>query len=124
MKELTPLLKKAKSDKGVIAVALFGSYARNEPYRDLDVCLFLTPQKYTKIELSQKRMDYMQDDETIDVQVFQQLPLYIQIRILKDAKILYCRDMDALYDIYFATLREYDHYKYIYEGYLEAVSYG
>ena len=106
MRTIDFIIRKAKNDKSVLAVALFGSYARGEPHKDLDLCIFLIPQKYTNKELSHKKMEYLQDDERYDVQVFQQLPIYIQIRILKEAKILYCKNEDDLYDMYFKTLQD------------------
>lgn len=117
-------IKQAKRDKQVLAIAVFGSYARGEHYRDIDVCVFLTPRTYSEQELSLKKMEYVLEDEKYDVQIFQQLPLYIRKRILKEAKILYCRDEGELYDLYFEAIRDFDHFQHIYEGYLEAVEHG
>lgn len=118
------IIEKAKKDKTVLAVALFGSYARGEPHRDIDICVFLMPRKYSQLQMTEKRMEYMPLNEKYDLQIFQQLPLYIRKRILEEAKILYCKDEDELYDAYFHTAREYTHFEHIYEGYLEAVANG
>lgn len=118
------IIEKARKDTSVLAIAIFGSYARGEPYRDIDICIFLVPGKFTALELSEKKLEYAPASEKYDVQIFQQLPLYIRKRILKDGKILYCRDEDLLYDAYFGTLRDYIHFEPIYEGYLEAVAHG
>lgn len=123
-KVLTRIIEQAKKDSAVIAVALFGSYARNEPYQDIDVCIFLKPGEYSSEELFEKQLKYTPPEEKYDVHLFQQLPVYIKKRILKEAKILYCKNEDLLYDLYFATLRDYLHYGPIYESYLEAVEHG
>ncbi len=118
------IIEKAKKDKEVIAVAIFGSYARNESYQDIDLCLFLKNKKYNKTQLSKKKLKYASENEKYDIQVFQQLPIYIRKRILKDAKILYCKDEDILYDIYFQTIKEFDDFKPLYESYLGVVENG
>lgn len=123
-KTVQKIVEQAKKDSDVLAVAYFGSYARNESHRDIDVCIFLMPKKYDERKLSKKKMQYAQENEKYDVQVFQQLPLYIRDRIFREAKFVYCRDEDALYDLFFAHQREYEHFKPIYEGYLEAVAHG
>lgn len=118
------IIEQTKKDQAVIAIAFFGSYARGEPHRDIDVCLFLKPGEYEPEFLSFKKLEYTPENQKYDVQIFQQLPLYIQKRILKEAKIVDCKNEDLLYDLYFLTLRDYEHYEPIYEGYLEAVESG
>ncbi|MBU0456825.1 MAG: nucleotidyltransferase domain-containing protein [Nanoarchaeota archaeon] len=121
-KKVKKIVESSKKDKSILAVAFFGSYAREEKFRDIDVCIFLAPKKYSPTELSMKKMKYTLEDEKYDVQIFQQLPLYIRKQILKEAKIIYCKDEDLLYDLYFETLRDFELFKPIYEGYLEAVA--
>jgi len=122
-KNVQGLINLAKKNPQVLAVGLFGSFARGEKYRDIDVCIFLKPSNYLPKNLSRLRFHYTLSNEKYDVQVFQQLPIYIRKRILKDAKILYCRDMDLLYDLYFMTLRQFEDYRPYYEKYLEGILY-
>ena len=123
-KKIQKLIEKVKKDPMVLAVALFGSYARKEKYNDIDICLFLKPKKYNENILSKKRLSYMFDDEKYDLQIFQQLPLYVQKRILKDAKILYTNNEDALYDLYFKTIKDFENFRVYYENYLQGVANG
>ncbi len=123
-KIIQEIIRQVQQDQQVLAVALFGSYARGEAHRDIDVCIFLKPEEYSAEELSRKRLDYAQEDQRYDVQIFQQLPLYVRKRILSEANILYCKDEDLLYDLYFQTARDFTHFRPIYEGYLEAVAHG
>lgn len=112
------ILEMAKKDKEVIAVVLFGSRARKEatPESDTDICLFLENPENS----SEKRIEYTLSDN-LDVQAFQALPMYIKMRILKEGKILFCRDEKALYEIALKTVREFEDYKKFYYGYMEAM---
>ena len=123
-KILQKIIERAKRDPEVIAIALFGSYAREEQYRDIDICIFLAQKKYNELAISRKKLEYTPDNEKYDVQIFQQLPIYIRKRILKEAKILYQRNSDDLYDIYYSTIQQYAHFEPIYEGYLKEVAHG
>ncbi|MEK6893598.1 MAG: nucleotidyltransferase domain-containing protein [Nanoarchaeota archaeon] len=115
------LMEKIKADNDIIAVLLFGSLARNESNRDIDICLVLN-KKFTNLEMSKKRLSYVSlVSNKIDIQIFQQLPLYIRKRILKEGKILLCKDEDALYNIAFSTIKEYNLYEKAYTFYLSSV---
>ncbi len=123
-KNIQSIIQSAKKDRSVLAVGLFGSYARGEPHRDIDVCLFLKPDRYAPLALSRFRLHHILPNEKYDVQIFQQLPLYIRKRILKEAKIIYCKNQSSLYDLYFETIRKFEDYKKYYDEYLKAVLHG
>ena len=79
MKKLREIIRRAEEDKDILAVIVYGSFARGERYNDIDVCLVLNPGKYSKLELSRKKLDYASlVPSYIDIQIFQQLPLYIK----------------------------------------------
>jgi predicted nucleotidyltransferase len=120
---LRALLNRAKKDQRILAVLLFGSVARrrNHEGSDTDICLVLVPGAYTPLQLSRTKLEYLQDFDQ-DVHVFQQLPLYIRKRVLKDGKILYSRDTDSLYEVAFTFIREYADYEHIYHDYLGDLS--
>jgi uncharacterized protein len=122
-KGLSGLLNRAKKDQRVLAVLLFGSVARRRARKDsdTDICLVLLPEPYTRLQLSRMKLEYLQDFSQ-DVQVFQQLPLYIRKRVLEDGEILYSRDMDRLYEVAFAFIREYADYEHVYRDYLGELS--
>src|SRR5262249_36303508 len=103
-KKLEQLLKRVQKDSEILAVLLFGSMARGEQTAgsDVDICLVLQRQKYNSLALSRKKLTYLQQSD-LDVHIFQQLPLYIRRRIVKEGKILFVRDLDALYDLAFRT---------------------
>ncbi len=119
--ESPAIVKKAKTDKDILAVILFGSYARKEPYRDIDICLVLYPKKYDKLFLSRKKLTYLTDFQKTDIQIYQQLPIYIRTRVLKEGKIIYCKNKDALYDIAIETIKDFNDFEPRYKTYLEGV---
>jgi len=114
----------AQKDEQVIAVLLFGSYARGEPNRDIDVCIVLD-RKYSPLQMSKKRLKFSSVlPGKFDVQIFQQLPIYIRKRILKDGKIMSCKDEDALYEIAYQTIKEFSLFEKSYNFYLEQIKNG
>jgi len=117
------ILTKAKEDADVLAVFLFGSWARDEftSISDIDLCLVLRPGNYDALNLFQKRLSYFRQG-TVDIHIFSQLPLYIRHRILKEGKILLCRDEDLLYEIAFRTAQAFEDFKHIYYGYLKEIA--
>jgi predicted nucleotidyltransferase len=120
------LMGRARQDQDVLAVIVFGSRARGDdgPTSDLDVCLVLQPKDYSALKLSRKRLEYLKCFSVpgLDIHVYQQLPLYIRKRILKEGETLFCRDEDALYELAFRTVQEFEDFKRIYYGYLEEVA--
>ena len=76
------------------------------------------------MQYPKKRLKYTSENEIYDIQIFQGLPLYIQHNIFQEMKLIYCKQNDLLYDLYFQTERDFEHFKPIYEGYLEAVANG
>lgn len=120
-KRLKTLLQKAEKDADILAALVFGSYARGEKYRDIDLCLVLSPK--SPASAFDKRVEYS-EHKNVDVSVFQELPLYIQQRVLKEGKVRFCRDEDALYDIAINSVREFELFRPRYERYLEGVANG
>ena len=122
-KEIKKNIEKAKKDKKIIAVALYGSSLKGKG-RDIDICIFLD-KKYSNIKMSKKKLEFLKiNNEDKDIQIFQQLPIYIRIRIIKDGEIIHCKNSDLLYDIAFDTMKEFGFYKKIYDLYLQEVKNG
>jgi len=117
-------LTEVKKDKEVIAVLVFGSYARGEQHRDIDVCLILD-KKYDNLAMSKKRLHYLSDlSNKVDLHIFQQLPIYIKTRIIGEGKILLLKKEDRLYEIAFETMKEFDSFEKLYNMYLDKVENG
>ncbi|MBI4845859.1 MAG: nucleotidyltransferase domain-containing protein [Candidatus Omnitrophica bacterium] len=122
-KKLSGIIRDIKKDNQVLAVFLFGSIAREEGHdkSDIDVCLVLEAGRYTTKELSRKKLEYLKSYD-FDIQIFQQLPVYIKKRIIKEGKVLFCRNEAALYEIVFSVIREFADFEFIYRDYLKEVA--
>ncbi len=120
-----PILKKAKKDKDVLAVALFGSSVQNkEYYRDIDICIILK-QKFLNLDMAKKHIAYAGIvSDKVDVSIFQQLPVYIRMRVLKEGKFLIIKDQSKMYKLAFQTIREFNFYEKIYRRYLMVIENG
>lgn len=118
---LSRLLQKAKDDTDVLALILFGSAVRNESnsLSDVDVCVLLN-KNYDALAMSHKRLEYLSISD-FDISIFQQLPLYIKHRVMKEGKVLFCRDEDNLYKLIFRTIKEFEDFKPIYNEYLKGI---
>jgi uncharacterized protein len=122
-RHIARLLQRAGDDADVLAVLLYGSAARGEASAtsDIDLCLVLVPARRTAAQMSAKRLEYLQHVD-LDVQVFQQLPLYIRQRVLRDGRVLFVRDEDQLYEVAFRTIQAFEDFRPRYEAYLTEVS--
>jgi predicted nucleotidyltransferase len=125
--EIEKLLTRVHRDAEILAVLNFGSTSRQEqtPLSDTDICLILVPhsEPYDPQTLPSKRLEYLKDF-SLDVQVFQQLPLYIRKRVLKEGRILFVRDESRLYELAFRTVKNFEDFRHIYYDYLGEVAKG
>jgi uncharacterized protein len=119
------LVARAKSDPDVLAAILFGSRARGDASTtsDYDVCLVLAAPPRSDVEAGHKRLDYLTPGD-LDVVLFHQLPLHVRSRVLKEGRVLFTRDEDALYAVAVRTARAFEGFRHIYRGYLDAVARG
>jgi hypothetical protein len=121
---LEKLLTKIRQDEDVLAAFLFGSVARGERTHlsDMDICLLLGPAStsFEPTALSRKRLDYLKDF-AFDIQIFQQLPLYVRRRVLKEGRILFVRNEALLYELALRTAQAFEDFRPFYFSYLEEV---
>lgn len=124
---MTKLLAKIKADRDVLALILYGSKARQEQRStsDIDICIVLGPlPHHQKKDIhSQKRLEYLKDF-AFDIQIFQQLPLFIRRRILKEGRVLFVRDERILYELAWRTAQAFDDFRHIHLAYLKEVESG
>ena len=123
--QVARLVDKVKEDEAVVSVLLFGSHARGDetPKSDIDLCLVLPPGRETRTEQTAVRMAYLEESSgRLRIHVFQQLPLYVRRRVLKEGVVLLCKDWDALYGIACRTAQAFDDFKPIYRAYLDQVA--
>jgi predicted nucleotidyltransferase len=120
---LARLVARAERDPDVLAVMLFGSRARGDasPRSDFDVCLVLRPEPGLRRVGAEKRLEYLAEAD-VDLGVFQELPLAIRSRVLKEGEVLFVRDEDALYDVAIGTVKAWEDFRHIHRQYLDQVA--
>ena len=114
--------KEVVKDTEILAAILFGSFPR-EGFSDIDVCIVLYPGKYKNLYVSEKKLNLMMALGDFDIHIFQQLPMYIRIRVLK-GEVIFCRDEKLLYEVAIQTIEEFEDYEKIYDEYLRGVARG
>lgn len=101
----------------VIGVYLFGSHARNKvgPLSDIDICVIgdLTQKEQNKI------LEYSSDN--LDICFFNDLPNYIQFRVLKEGKSLIVKDKNVVDSLKIITLKTYLDFKPLINKYVKEV---
>ena len=122
-KSIKKLVNNIKQDKGVIAILIFGSYEKKKEYaRDIDLCIMLD-KKYSDYAMTKKMLKYLRHaPDKFDIQIFQFLPLYIRINILREGRILHSKNTKKVYDIAYETIKEYRLFEPHYKRYIEVVA--
>jgi hypothetical protein len=88
----------------VVAVLLFGSWARGEPspISDVDIAVILqAPDPDDEAEVGSMYSN------KVDVVLFHRLPLHIQFEVLKTGKELFVRDETAYTEVRYSVSRNY-----------------
>lgn len=103
--------------KGVKAVYLFGSHARGKTHAlsDIDVCIIGHLREKGRLDALKWASD------NLDISFFDDLPLQIQFRVLKEGKLLVVNDEKNLREIGQVILREYLDYLAFIENFYRKV---
>ncbi len=83
---------------------------KSTPDSDLDICIYF---KGTNDEASRFRFEVLSQigNDRFDVQIFQQLPLYVRIQVLKGV-VLFYRDLPFVYETAVITIKEFESFKH------------
>jgi predicted nucleotidyltransferase len=100
-------------------VIQYGSSVNGMMTKDSDIDLAIYYDGKDDSELSQYRFKLLSNlfDDIYDIQIFQQLPLYIRTEVLK-GNAIYCKDRIFLYDVARQTIEEFDAFKHRYYDYI------
>ncbi len=115
------VVEKIKSIEGfekVEFIILYGSAAeeRTRKESDIDLCIYYDG---SIDEASRFRFKVLSEffEDIYDIQIFQQLPLYVRVEVLK-GKVIYCRDKKFLYDVAIQTIKEFEEFKHRFYDYI------
>ena len=104
-------IKNVEGFEKVHFIIFYGSAAeeRMREGSDIDLCVYYdgTPEEASKFRLN--ALAELFNDE-YDVQIFQQLPLYVRKEVLK-GKVVYCKDTRFLYTVARETIRDFEEFK-------------
>jgi predicted nucleotidyltransferase len=117
----------ASLDNLVLAY-LFGSHARDQagPLSDVDVAVLLAGRPDDghcfdmRLEIIGGLMDILHIN-AVDVAILNQVPLALRYRVLRDGRLLYCRDRQAMIEFYARTVTEYLDFKPVIERHERAI---
>lgn len=102
----------------VVAILLFGSWARGEqmPISDVDIAVLLdNPDSSDEADIGSMY------SPTVDVVLFHRLPVRIQFQVLKEGKPLFVCDEEKLKEVTFRVMRQYHEMQWLYRRYFEEV---
>jgi len=106
------IIKSMKEFKRVEFVILYGSVAREREMKssDIDICIYYRAKK--EEEMSRFRLKLLSElcRDEYDVQIFQQVPLYMRKEILK-GQVLYAREREFLYKIALEAIKDFESFK-------------
>ena len=115
--EILEQLKETRIFSKIEFVILYGSSLSSYHFEDsdIDICLFIDEERK---KLSEIRLGLLKKfSGNIDIQIFQLLPLYVQIEVLK-GEILYKKNEERLYEIANETIDEYEEFYPFYLDYI------
>lgn len=92
-------------------VVLYGSAAKGKLTKlsDIDLAVFFNGDKSERFEFRKKILGRVSNE--FDIQIFQDLPLYVQKDILSTGKVMYSEDYIETFEIFMKTIRGFEDFK-------------
>ncbi|GFO96050.1 nucleotidyltransferase [groundwater metagenome] len=92
-------------------VVLYGSAVKGKLTKlsDIDLAVFFNGDKSERFEFRKKILGRVGNE--FDIQIFQDLPLYVQKDILSTGKVMYSEDYMETFEIFMKTIREFEDFK-------------
>ena len=97
--------------KKIRFIALYGSTAagKSTNLSDIDLAVFYDGNKKERFEFRSKILGRVKD--ILDIQTFQDLPIYIRKEIISNGKVLYFKEHSKVFDVFLRTIREFEDFK-------------
>lgn len=126
--ELSAISRYAATVDDLVAIYVFGSYAREQagPLSDVDVAVLLhasvATERYldVRLQLIHDIANLLQRDD-VDVVVLNEAPIALGYRVLRDGKLLFCGDRAALTVFKATTVTKYLDFQPIIERHERAI---
>lgn len=117
MENVIKIIRKIGGDN-VEFVFLFGSVVsgKNSKFSDVDLAVYYKGSKKERFDFRVKVLGKLGDK--YDVKIFQDLPLYLRVDVLK-GKLLYSSDMRFVYDVAYETVRRFGDFKKYVDDYID-----
>ncbi len=110
-------LKEIRDFNRVKFVFLFGSYSQEKQNKlsDVDFAVYYEGDKKQRFKFRLKLKSKFSDK--FDIQIFQDLPLYVRINVLK-GRLIYSKDLEFVYDTAYQTIKRFQDFKKYYYDYI------
>jgi predicted nucleotidyltransferase len=105
IEQAKPGIDELAAREEVIAIILFGSVARGQAREISDIDICVVTKKGAPEPVKMDLLSY--GSEKTDVSLFYDLPITIRFRVIREGKLLFCRDTPVLHAIMADTVREY-----------------
>ncbi|KUK04258.1 MAG: uncharacterized protein PWP01_644 [Methanosarcinales archaeon] len=116
--EVTEKIKNIEGFEKVAFIILYGSAAegRMTEGSDIDLCIYYdgAPEEASRFRF--KVLSELFDDR-YDVHIFQQLPIYVRVEVLR-GKVIYCKNKRFLYDVAIETIKDFERFKHRFYDYI------
>lgn len=111
-------IKRIAGFERVRFIFLYGSTAagRMRPDSDIDLCIYYDGSEEDAARFRFTVLSELGGDR-YDVQLFQQLPLYVRVEVLQ-GELIYCADTRFVYDVAGETIKEFESFKHRFYDYI------
>ena len=89
-KALEKLKDTAIKEKHILALLLFGSYVRKEPYHDIDIAVILS-EKSDKLKVLSLIEGDVPEEPRFDFSIFNDMPINMKSRVLNECIVIYSK---------------------------------
>lgn len=110
---ILPIVSKIKKmgGKNIKFIILYGSVVEGNatPLSDIDLAVYYEGTKEERFKFRMKMLGDVNDK--FDIQIFQDLPLYVRKEIISRGKILYQKSYSEIFDIFIKTIKSFGDFK-------------
>jgi len=117
IKNFLEILEKTPGFDKVEFVFLFGSVSEKKQNNlsDIDFAVFFNGNKKERFKFRLSLLSQLNSD--FDVQIFQDLPFFVRINVLK-GKLIYFKDKNFVYETAYSTIKHFEYFRKHYRDYL------